>query len=443
MHEMIAKISKGKGFRGVIVYISGKSGSVYITGNVSENPRRAVREMEALRRYSRCKTPVWHCSLSLSPEDRSLSDKEFADIAERFLKKMGLDGHQYTVYKHTDREHPHIHIVCNRIEIKPKHRVWNPWQDIKRAREAKTELEAEFNLQRVPHNPQFAHPEISRGEREEARRKKIIPSKQYVAECIAEAAAFGNLQDFIAYLQRQNIKAVPNIAKTGRMNGFSFVCGDRHYKGSQVRCSWATLSTRLQFDPARDNRLLYSLTATAAKTESEEKLSKYCIYSVQEWKQMGGIKDSNYKRAYKMLSNGYALRSVATEIRLQCPNISEQSLKKILTVSAQLWINNNRDKLSWAYSSRRRSFRFSQDPIVLIMEVLALLVIAAVCASINGLERHSARQRISNLSDELEKMYNHAEDITASKSQDIRKMEREEPLIDKILDKSQTLGRGR
>ena len=93
---MISKVTKGSGFRGVLMYIAGKQGAEYIGGNVSPNPKEAAREMGTLRQYSKCKTPVWHCSLSLSPEDRRLTNDEFAEIGERFLEKIGLTNHQYT-----------------------------------------------------------------------------------------------------------------------------------------------------------------------------------------------------------------------------------------------------------------------------------------------------------------------------------------------------------
>ena len=161
---MISKINKGHGFKGVLRYVAGKEGAEFVAGNVSENPKQAAREMGVLRQYSTCKTPVWHCSLSLSPQDRNLSNTEFAELVEKFLQKMGLQNNQYCVWRHSDKAHSHIHIVANRICLSAKHEVWNSWQDVKRAREAKAELEAEFGLQQVAYNPQFGKPEIPRGQ---------------------------------------------------------------------------------------------------------------------------------------------------------------------------------------------------------------------------------------------------------------------------------------
>ena len=412
---MISKISKGHGFKGVIAYVSGKRGAEYIGGNVSENPKRAAHEMGALKKYSQCRTPVWHCSLSLSPEDRPLSNMEFRELAEKFLQKMGLKNNQYTVYRHTDREHAHIHIIVNRIGSNPNHTVWNSWQDIKRAREAKTELEHEFNLIETPYNPQFARPEISRGQMEEARRKGIIPSKQYVAEAIAIAVDTANVRNFVKSLNSQGVQVIPNISQTtGRMNGFSFLFGKWRYKGSQLRCSWKELSERLHYSAELDNEFLLSLLPEEKRPQEEIRertpRRERTIYTMAEWLHMGGDTGSDYKRAYRMINSGYSLRDVAQEIKLHTPSMSEKQLQKTLLRAGQLWIDNNRNKLLWAHNSRsRRYIRFSNDPAVMLIQVLGLLVGAAVRAVLQGIEEHQAIRRIDSLSLELREMRDYAE----------------------------------
>ena len=436
---MIAKISKGKGFGGVLAYVANKNGAEYITGNVSTNPRTAAREMGTLKQYSRCRNPVWHCSLSLSPADRQLSNDDFGELARKFLQKMGLEHNQYTVYRHTDREHAHVHIVANRIDLSPEHKVWNAWQDVTRARKAKAELEAQFNLIAVPHNPQFATPDISRGQREEARRKGVIPSKQYVAEAIASAIQRGNVRDFVQSLRVNGIEAIPNIANTGKMNGFSFRFGKKHYKGSQLKCSWASLKDRIGYDAEKDNDFLYSLLPTEkqpsrAAEPKEPPRRQYCIYSLREWEKMGGEKNSNYRRAYRMINEGYSLRDIAQELKLQSPQLSEKQLRNILLQSGEFWIMNNKNKLSWAYNTRRRSIRFSSDPTIMLIEVLALLISAAIKASIHGIEKHQTAKRINTLSEELESMANYAENKALQREQEYKREreereERENPLL--------------
>lgn len=424
---MITKISKGKGFGGLLAYLSQKSGAEYLCGNVAENPHDAAVEMGILKQYSRCRNPVWHCSLSLSPEDRNLSNAEFAELAEKFISKMGLLANQYCVWRHSDREHSHVHIVANRICLDEKHSTWNSWQDIRRAREAKSELEAEFNLIAVPHNPQFATPDISRGQREEARRKGVMPSKQYVAEAIASAIQRGNVRDFVQSLRVNGIEAIPNIANTGKMNGFSFQFGEKHYKGSQLKCSWASLKDRIGYDAEKDNDFLISLLPEDKRpaAEPKEPRRQQTIYTMAEWQHMGGEQESVYKRAYQMITDGYSLRDIAQEIRLHNPDINENQLRKILFRTGKMWIQNNNDKLTWAYNSRRRYIRFSQDPTVMLLQVLALLISATVKAVIQGIEEHQAERRIYSLSRELMEMRDYAEKKAMQRLHRLERQERE------------------
>jgi mocA len=65
------------------------------------------------------KNTVWHTSLNFSPEDgeRLKTDEVLMlQIAHDYMAKMGIIGTQYIVARHTDWEHPHCHIVFNRMD---------------------------------------------------------------------------------------------------------------------------------------------------------------------------------------------------------------------------------------------------------------------------------------------------------------------------------------
>ncbi|POE08678.1 relaxase, partial [Pectobacterium odoriferum] len=62
-------------------------------------------------------------------------------------------------------------------------------------------------------------------------------------------------------LVARNITVVPNIASTGKMNGFSFEYQGIAFKASQLgKCySWSTLQDKLDYQPERDNAFLFAL----------------------------------------------------------------------------------------------------------------------------------------------------------------------------------------
>jgi hypothetical protein len=60
---------------------------------------------------------VGHIALSFSPRDKERCTNGFmAKIALEYMERMGIKNTQYIVVRHFDHEHPHVHIVYNRID---------------------------------------------------------------------------------------------------------------------------------------------------------------------------------------------------------------------------------------------------------------------------------------------------------------------------------------
>ncbi|KAA6325537.1 hypothetical protein EZS27_025264 [termite gut metagenome] len=61
--------------------------------------------------------PVAHISLDFSMQDKKrLTDKAMVGIALEYMQKMGYENTQYIIVRHHDTDHPHIHLVINRID---------------------------------------------------------------------------------------------------------------------------------------------------------------------------------------------------------------------------------------------------------------------------------------------------------------------------------------
>jgi len=61
--------------------------------------------------------PVAHISLDFSVQDKHrLTDQFMVGMAQEYLDKMGYRDTQYIIVRHHDTDHPHIHIVINRID---------------------------------------------------------------------------------------------------------------------------------------------------------------------------------------------------------------------------------------------------------------------------------------------------------------------------------------
>jgi hypothetical protein len=118
---MIAKIVKGKGFKGVINYVLDKAKQTQLLA--SEGVR--LKSKESIIRSFAAQTElnpkvsktVGHISLDFSAQDKDkLTNAKMIQIAKEYMTKMGITDTQYIIGRHYDKEHPHIHIVFNRVD---------------------------------------------------------------------------------------------------------------------------------------------------------------------------------------------------------------------------------------------------------------------------------------------------------------------------------------
>ena len=117
---MIGKITKGSGFKGCVSYVLGKDQAKLLAySGVLGESRESIIQSFATQRLMNpdIKKPVGHISLNYSIEDTpKLTDRKMIDLAHKYMKEMGIVNTQYVIVRHNDREHPHVHIVFNRID---------------------------------------------------------------------------------------------------------------------------------------------------------------------------------------------------------------------------------------------------------------------------------------------------------------------------------------
>ena len=118
---MIAKIIKGTNFSGVVNYmLSKREGQVKVlqaNGVRSSLPNDIAHDfnLQASMRPS-VQKPVCHTILSFSTHDSErLTDATMVKIANEYLHKMGYGNTQSLIVRHSDRQHPHLHICINHI----------------------------------------------------------------------------------------------------------------------------------------------------------------------------------------------------------------------------------------------------------------------------------------------------------------------------------------
>ena len=117
---MIGKPITGRSFGGCIRYIMDKQEAKVLSAEgVRMQNAKAITQDFNMQRKMRpgLGKAVGHLVLSWSKEDLSkLNDQVMAERAKEYMEKMNIRNTQYVVIRHHDMEHPHIHIVYNRVD---------------------------------------------------------------------------------------------------------------------------------------------------------------------------------------------------------------------------------------------------------------------------------------------------------------------------------------
>jgi hypothetical protein len=152
--------------------------------------------------------PVWHCSIRAAPEDRTLSDAEWARVATGVMARTGLapEGDEFGVRWVAVRHAPdHIHIVATLARqdgIRPE-----TWNDFYRVRDTCREAERWFGLRSTAPADRTAARRATRAEKEQAgRRGWAEPPRAVLRRAVSAAAGgAGTEQEFFARLGEAGI----------------------------------------------------------------------------------------------------------------------------------------------------------------------------------------------------------------------------------------------
>lgn len=152
---MIAKIIKGKSFRGVAEYLLANGRSRIIGGNMAGvTPRELASEFRHFRKLrATLSRAVAHISLSSSPEDGPMSDDKWRTLAQRFMNELGYSNCPLVIVKHhevgeeAEADHEHIHIVASRIDMNGQ--TVSDAHDFRRAEAILRSIETDYGLRIV------------------------------------------------------------------------------------------------------------------------------------------------------------------------------------------------------------------------------------------------------------------------------------------------------
>lgn len=226
---MIGKVNPGKSFYNAVNYVMSKTGAVVLSasGVRFENPLFAAKDFEAVSKLSpRVNAHVWHASISFSPQE-TIGDQLMIQIAEDYIKSIGLEESQYLLVRHNDQAHPHFHIIANRIKYDGTV-VSDKWSKNRTAKIC-DQLEKKYNLI------------VARDQNSKVEGRDKIPTAQYKKQLIKRAINHAlsidkakTLEELKVSLAALQVEMRIQTQKTGRINGVSFRFQKLSVKGSTL-----------------------------------------------------------------------------------------------------------------------------------------------------------------------------------------------------------------
>lgn len=225
----MAKITKGNSFKGVIRYVIDERKEARILKSDGLRLKNLDTVIDGFVTQSgmngRVSKPVGHVSLDFSAQDKEkLSDKVMVKIAHDYMQRMGIIDTQYIIARHFDKEHPHIHLVFNRVDHNGK--TISDSKDRYRSEKICKELTKKYGLYYSPGKENVKHhrlkePDKSRYEIYEALKASIPRCRDW--------------KELMRELDKAGIKTEFKYkGNTTTVEGVKFRKGEYTFNGSKV-----------------------------------------------------------------------------------------------------------------------------------------------------------------------------------------------------------------
>ena len=153
-----------------------------------------------------------------------LTDEKMIQLAQEYMHEMKITDTQYIIVRHQDREHPHVHIVFNRIDNNGK--TISDKNDMYRNEQVCKKLKTKHRLY-------FA---VGKEQVKQHRLREPDKSKYEIYTAVKnEIGKSKNWQQLQRQLAEKSISIqFKNKGQTDEIQGISFSKGEHTFKGSEI-----------------------------------------------------------------------------------------------------------------------------------------------------------------------------------------------------------------
>ena len=224
---MIGKIVQGADFRGVVNYVLQKPdaeplGSRGLRNDSIDHIVDCFRMQASLNPIAK---PVAHISLDFSVKDKErLTNRMMMQIADEYLRRMGYGNTQVLIVRHHDREHPHLHLVLNRIDGNGK-RISDKNERVRNAKICR-ELSEKYGLYIAPNKERVKRHRLREPDK----------TKYEIYDAIRDSLpSCHNWNDITTALRKQGIDTeFKHKGSTSTIEGVKFTKNGYTFSGSKV-----------------------------------------------------------------------------------------------------------------------------------------------------------------------------------------------------------------
>jgi len=267
---MIGKVITGRSFGGCIRYVVQKHDAVVLdaAGVRMQQVNQIINDFNLQRKYNpNLGKAVGHIALSWSVNDAAkLNDEVMVMLAKEYLQKMKIQDTQYLIVKHRDKDHPHIHIVYNRVSNNGK-TISDNFQKQRNVQVAK-ELTLRHGLYLSPG-------------KEEVNRQQLKGEDKIKYELFdaikANSKKVKNINELKQVLAKQGIVThLKYRSGTTEVQGISFSKGEYKFKGSEIdrSLSYTKLSQAIEQQQVKPEKSLADQLREVLENAKQERESQ-------------------------------------------------------------------------------------------------------------------------------------------------------------------------
>lgn len=243
---MIAKIVQGRGFKGVVNYVLDKKDAQLLSANGIRlrDKGSIINSFITQSKLNNISKPVAHISLSFSAQDKDkLTNQKMVQIALEYMRKMGYGNTQFLITRHHDTDHPHIHLLLNRIDHDGK-RISDQNERIRSTKACK-ELTEKYGLYFAKGKENVKEHRLREPDKTKYEIYNILKS---------EVSRSNDWQELIAKLNKKGVTVeLKTRGSTDKIEGVKFSKNGYSFSGSKVDKQFSF--SKIEFTLRQNNRV--------------------------------------------------------------------------------------------------------------------------------------------------------------------------------------------